>query len=162
MLSKVLASRRARQSSLGGWCHVALRRIGGCREIRKSVDDQDTSSARSRCLLTRGRRRRASWSVPPPHLTHSRERFPRETPPAQVTHRSYGGAGPYPGRKTADLPENPGLPYQAARRLLIVYRWGVTRRGRSFAFPRDARRDARRFERVESPAGAEKRARFTG
>lgn len=40
--------------------------------------------------------------------------------PAQVTHRSYGGAPGHPVRKTADLPENPGLPYQAARRPVKV------------------------------------------
>lgn len=35
----------------------------------------------------------------------------------------------HPGRKTADLPENPGLPYQAARRLVKVRERARPRRG---------------------------------
>lgn len=51
----------------------------------------------------------------------------------------------HPGRKTADLPENPGLPYQAARRPVKVREPGLDRAVIDLVFPRDARRDARRF-----------------
>lgn len=71
--------------------------------------------------------------------------FPEGRPPAQVTHGSYGVPG-HPGRKTADLPENPGLPYQAARRPVKVRERARREAPRiDLALPRDARRDAHRF-----------------
>lgn len=62
----------------------------------------------------------------------------------------------HPGRKTADLPENPGLPYQAARRPVKVRERGLDRAEIDLVLPRDARRDARQFA-AESPRSASRR-----
>lgn len=152
-LSKVLASRGVRRVGLAGaTCGVASRLVDG-RPAPAKLGNQSTHAVETR------RRRRAR--VPPPagndgraprpftpsSSSHPLDRAfsrasPAGDPPAQVTHRSYGGAPGHPGRKTADLPENPGLPYQAARRPVKVSRAAGTPRYRARAFPRDARRDA--------------------
>lgn len=169
-LSKVLASRGARRSSRGVAAshRVASRRVSSTAAPTK-LGNQSTVETRCRrvCIpLPAGNDSRSipfSLFVFPLFCTFSRA-SPVGDSPAQVTHRSYRGAPGHPSRKTADLPENPGLPYQAARRPVKVLRTvetAISGIARSLGMRVGTRR---RFapRRSEAPADAEKRARFTG